>query len=302
VNEETIRSARFELESQKTQIGLAERDLEIRRIGFRDKDLIAAGIAVPDDAEEKIKQLVQLRTISLRLEMEAAKRSLDEAAKQLEAARISVANLKITSPADGVIAARYFEEGERIEKAAKLFTLLDSSSLYALIPVREQDAFLIEKGMNADVTIDSTNMKYTGTVSLVASTADSESFMFTVRILLPEEALKPFDDSTLSGTPSGNVLAKPGMFARATIDLGSVRHKLVLNDKSIVNRKNNEGKVYIVHGKILEERNVVFGETVEGEIEIIEGIKEGELVVLRPENNFRNNLQVEVAGENKGVL
>ena len=53
-----MRTARFSLESEYTRIKLIEKELAIRSIGFRDKDLEAAGIDVPLNVHEKNKAFI----------------------------------------------------------------------------------------------------------------------------------------------------------------------------------------------------------------------------------------------------
>jgi multidrug efflux pump subunit AcrA (membrane-fusion protein) len=90
------------------------------------------------------------------------------------------------------------------------------------------------------------------------------------------------------------------MFVRANITLGPPSKKIFIDDKSIVNRRNQEGVVFIVHGQTLEERKVSFGELYGENREVLSGIKKGELVVVRPQNDFENNLQVSVV-KNAGL-
>ena len=83
INEEAIRIGRFYLESEWDQILILEKELEIRKIGCRDRDLAAAGIPVPEDELERRRALVELITASLRAELGASLARLDAAEKEL---------------------------------------------------------------------------------------------------------------------------------------------------------------------------------------------------------------------------
>ena len=52
LSDEAIREERFRLASAEAQILLMEKELEIRRVGLRELDLVAAGIPVPSGREE----------------------------------------------------------------------------------------------------------------------------------------------------------------------------------------------------------------------------------------------------------
>jgi RND family efflux transporter MFP subunit len=282
VNEESIRSARFEIDAQAAQLELSALDLEIRRIGLRDKDLQAAGMNVSGDADEKTRDLIALSTAALRIELKAAETSREMAYKNLVSARTAESELRIVSPASGFIAARNFEEGEHVKKDDALFTVLNADALYATIPVREADAFRIQKDMSARVKIDSTGNEYRAKVDLVSPIADTRSFMFNIRMII--------DAAELSG--AGH--AKPGMFAEARITLGEPDKVIVIDDDSIVNKNKKEGIVFVVQGQYAAMRQVAFGEIVENKREIIGGLENGELVVQKPAAGLREGAYVKI--------
>jgi len=280
VHTEAILVSRFSLDTEWEQIQLMERELEIRRIGCRNQDLVKAGIKVPSDETQRQAALVSLMTTSLRAELEAANARLEAAEKELKSAKIALAELTIRCPASGIIGARYLEEGERVRLQDKIISLIDTASLYAIFPVREKDALRIEKGMKASALIDGTGEKRDGIVDLIYPQADSQSLSFLVRVLLQNTNT----DSTL----------KPGMFTRVTINLGSPESAVFIPESSVFNRKNNEGSIFIAKGKLLTERKVIIGTTIGEECEITSGLNSGELVVLRPDPDLREGTNVSI--------
>ncbi|MDR3167756.1 MAG: hypothetical protein LBT93_07420, partial [Treponema sp.] len=123
ISPEALRSGRFALETEEERIRLLEQDLDIRRIGFRDQDLLAAGFSLPGDEQERHRALILLATATLKTELAAAEARLEETAKDLESARLAEAELTLYSPVSGIVGGRYFEEGERVQREDKLFTL-----------------------------------------------------------------------------------------------------------------------------------------------------------------------------------
>ena len=288
IHTEAILVSRFSLDTEREQLLLMERELEIRRIGCRDQDLVKAGIPVPTDEKEKRNALVSLITSSLRAELDAALARLEAAEKELSSANIALAELTVRSSAAGIVGARYLEEGERVRPQDKILSLIDTASLYAIFPVREKDALRIEKGMSASVLIDGTGEKHDGTVDLVYPQADSQSLSFLVRVLL-------------NNTPSNNTnRLKPGMFTRVTVTLGPHRKAIFIPESSIFNRSNSsqnndEGSVFVINGTILSERKIVLGSAHGEDREITAGLAAGELVVLRPDSNLREGSNVTLA-------
>ncbi|MDR1286988.1 MAG: efflux RND transporter periplasmic adaptor subunit [Treponema sp.] len=266
--EETMRERRFALESSEEQLRLMEKELEIRRVGFRDEDLAGAG-GIPENRAARIRALILLRTAGLRAELDAAAAYLEAATKELESARLAESELIIKSPGWGIVGARYFEEGERAVRGDKILTLMDTSSLYAVFPLRESDALRLERGMPAFVGIDGTGGNHEGRVDLVYPQADSQSMSFLVRVLL----------NSAEGL-------SPGMFARVRIPLGSPRRAVVVPESAVTGNRDGEGTVFVIKGNHLSERKVTLGARTGEEREILSGLAPGEAVAARPESGL----------------
>jgi RND family efflux transporter MFP subunit len=286
VTQEAIRTGRFSLASAEENIRLLEKDLAIRRIGFRDQDLAAAGLPPPQNETERRRLYSTLATATLRAEVLASRASLEAAAKELESAKLAEAELVITSSLSATVGALYMEAGERVKREDKILTLMDTESLYGIFPVREEDALRLEKGMAARVSLDGTGGIYGGTVDVISPVADSQSFTFSVRVLLSPEGI-------LGGM--GEILPKPGMFARVSITLGPPRRVTVIPDSAILNKKNNQGVVFVINGDTLHERNISFGPSLGEERELTSGLLPGELVVSRADGSLQDGIYVSVA-------
>jgi len=297
---EAILVSRFSIEAEWEQILLMERELDIRRIGCRDQDLVMAGIDVPSDETERRNALVYLMTSTLRAELEASQARLDAAEKELASFNITLSELSIHSPASGIVGARYLEEGERVRLQDKIISLIDTASLYAIFPVREKDALRIEKGMPASVLIDGTGDIFDGIVDLVYPQADSQTLSFLVRVLLLEPQPGSVNRNLSANGSAFNTglhdvsRLKPGMFTRVTVTLGPPKRSVYIPESAVFNTKNNEGSVFIINGSILTERNITFGHLYGEEREVITGLNAGELIVLRPDSDLREGTSVTV--------
>jgi RND family efflux transporter MFP subunit len=207
--------------------------------------------------------------------------------KELQAAQLAERELRIFSPARGTIGVRYLEAGERVKQEDKILTLIDTESLYAVFPVRESEALLLSRGMKAVVRVDGTGGTYEGIVDLVSPSADSQSFTFSVRVLIPPEAA-----ASSAGLREAGL--KPGMFARVSIILGPPRQAVIVPESALFNKKNTEGSVFVVSGNRLSERSVTMGSSLGEDREIGVGVSAGEVVVLRPDTNLREGDYVSV--------
>jgi multidrug efflux pump subunit AcrA (membrane-fusion protein) len=270
ISGENILSSRFNLAAAAEQITIMEQDLEIRTIGLRDKDLASAGLlpsgGFPDGPSRTGAQ-VHLAVSTLRAELEAAEAQLEGAAKELESVLLAQSELVLRSPASGIVGARYLEIGERAARGDKILTLMETESLYAIVSLREAEALRLQKGMSARVDIDGSGGTYEGTVDLVLPQADSQSFTFSVRILLSGSEIREL---------------KPGMFARALIHAGPGRKCIAVPGVAITGRKGEEGSVFVISGGRVSERKVALGSELDGgEQEILSGLATGEVIAAR---------------------
>ncbi|MCL1928588.1 MAG: efflux RND transporter periplasmic adaptor subunit [Treponema sp.] len=283
LSEEAIRETRFNLSNAEEQLTLMERDLKIRTVGLRDDDLRRTGLFPTSgfaSEAERHSALVVLSTLTLRAETEAAEAQLEAAVKELESVRLAKSELTIYSPAAGTVGIRYLEEGERAKKEDKILTLMDTGALYVIFSLRESDALQLRKGMTAKVKVDGAGEIYDGTVDLVSPQADSQSFTFSVRVLLPHEVVAKEDK------------LKPGMFARVTIRLADERFALTVAESAIVNRKDDEGSVFIISQGRAHERKIKFGLLYGENREVYSGLKAGETVVVNPDASIKEGLHV----------
>ncbi|MDR0719338.1 MAG: efflux RND transporter periplasmic adaptor subunit [Treponema sp.] len=277
ISEEAIIESRFSLSTAEAEERLMQKELELKQVGIRKEDLAAAGFHVPEDEDELRGALIALCTADLRAEAKAAEANLDTAARELESNRFLESELIIKSPLSGIVGVRYFEEGERLKREDSILTIIETSELYAMFPVSESDAPKLKEGMTAIVSIDGTGSVYEGKVDLVYPQADSQTFSFMVRVLLPGD---------------NNGFLKPGMFARITIPVEKQKNIIVIPEAALTAKKEKNGKVFIIRGNILSERSVSLGRTFGEEREIISGVESGEVVVLRPEPSLRDGSYV----------
>ncbi len=281
VTDESIRSARFSLESMAERIRLQEQDLAIRWIGLRKEDLKAAGIPIPDNEAGLLEARIRLATTTLQAEVLAAEAQLEATKRELESALLSEQQLTMYSPISGILAVRYVEPGERIKRDDKLLTLMDTQSLYATIPVREQDAQRILGGMEGIVSVDGVSGQFPARVDLVAPTADNQSFTFMIRLLLDSTAVQ-------------KAKLKPGMFARAQIRLGSAHAILTIPEAAVVEVQGDTGRVFIIQQNRIQSRTLKLGQVIGTNREVIEGVTKGMVLVDKPVSALQEGDYVQV--------
>jgi HlyD family secretion protein len=267
LSEETMDALKMGYQAAKTEYLSLAKQLEIKRVGLRDEDIIASGSALPPDGKERRALLVDLNCRTLTAELSVAHAQLETALSELESADRLLQELSVRSPESGIVGARYFSEGERVREGEPLLTLFDTSKVYAVFPVQEDEAQLLSEGMAVEVAADSLGgAVYHANVRLISPTVDPQSGSVTVKAVCsnPDKRFKP------------------GMFIRVRVIYGDPRSAIILPITAIRQKSGKRAEVFtIVNGRAFQ-KEVRIGEEREGSLEILQGLKAGEIIVDSP--------------------
>jgi Cu(I)/Ag(I) efflux system membrane fusion protein len=207
----------------------------------------------------------------------------DEQIARLREGGAARRTLTLRSPALGVVMEKKAVAGMRFMPGEMLYQVADLSSVWVIADVFEQDIGLVRVGQKASVRIGAYPDKvFEGTVTYVYPTLKAETRSVPVRVELanPGGLLKPamFASLELAAAGSAKVLAVP---QSAVIDSGVRRVVLV---------QTGEGR--------FDSREVKLGARAGDYVEVLEGVKEGEPVVVAA--NFlidaESNLKAAIGG------
>lgn len=191
------------------------------------------------------------------------------------------------SPRDGVVLERNVVDGMRAEAGQMLFRIADLSVVWALVDVAEHDYARLHVGQI--VTLQARGLPektFSGQVAVIYPQINKETRTTRVRIELanPGLVLRPdmYVDAEIAAGDAAKVATAP---ESAVIDTG--KRQIVILDKG-------EGR--------FEPREVKIGRRGDGLVEIREGVKEGENVVVAA--NFlidaESNLKSALSGMRQG--
>lgn len=169
------------------------------------------------------------------------------------------------SPVAGIVTEKKAVQGMRFMPGEALYQVADLSSVWVVADVFEQDIALIKTGAKARVTINAYPGKtFEGTISYVYPTLNAQTRTVPVRVELanPGLLLKPsmFASVELPVSATGALLTVP---VSAVIDSGT---------RQIVLIEQGEGR--------FEPREVKLGARSDDYLEVVEGVREGERVVV----------------------
>jgi len=220
---------------------------------------------------------------SLRGSSGAVVASVDQYEAALVSARADVAAAQarkgdrmIRAPFAGVAGLRQVSPGAYVGKGDDLVRLDALGTLKLEVPVPETYLPLVRIGLPITLTIDALpGQTFSGTVHAIDPVVDPASRNVRVRARI--------------ANPKGQL--KPGMFARATANLGGKTSAILLPEQVIVPRPDGNYVFLAVDGKA-ELRKVTLGKREPGRVEIVSGVAIGDTVVLDGQIKLRPGVPV----------
>ena len=174
--------------------------------------------------------------------------------------------LPYRSHVSGVVLEKPSVEGQRFMPGEMLYRIAELSQVWLLADVFEQDLALVRPGQRAQITVDAyPGREFEGKVTFVYPTVTAETRTAKVRIELPN--------------PNG--LLKPSMYARVEMSAPATRGtQLVVPDSAVLDSGTRQ-LVLIRRGEgAFEPRTVKLGVRADGYVEVIDGVQEGDPVVV----------------------
>jgi RND family efflux transporter MFP subunit len=245
-------------------------DTDLRAKLQQAKAAVASAEAVHRQAasdERRYAELVKSRAVSQQAydqavaTMQSAEADLHRAQAAVNEVQATLDWATIRSPIDGTVIDKKVEAGDMVTPGQMLVTLFDPKHMQLVASVRESLRDHLQVGQSIGVQVEGLPKQCSGTVSEIVPEAQSASRSFQVKVLGP--------------CPEG---IYSGMFGRILIPL---REELVL----VIPRRavQEVGQLELVdvvqNGQVIR-RTIRTGRTLDENVEILSGLREGEQVVL----------------------
>jgi membrane fusion protein, multidrug efflux system len=207
--------------------------------------------------------------------------SYQNAVAQVEADKAVLAKAKedlkktrVLSPITGLLSNRYIEKGDWVSEGGKLFLVSDYSRIYLEAFLSDMEVGrldvgkVVREGVDGDVSVDSYPGKnFKGKLTYIQPVA-SQARLFQIRIYLDNP-----DMVLLQGMfARGRIVVKtiPGVLR---VPLGALMEQVRVNDTNTVFLVDENKEAQLTRVKI--------GTTDPRYAEVLEGLKEGEMVVVQ---------------------
>lgn len=292
------------VEAQLVRIGLRRREAEaigtlrswesvvikpevtgrIARIAFEEGTLVKAGqILVELDTAEaeaeilRTKAALELaremhqRALKLRQQGSGSVAALDRAQAELAAAEASfrlaearIAKMRLVAPFDGVIGLRKVSVGALLVPGQEIVNLEQINPLKVDFKVPEMLLAAVKVGQVIRLRLDAMGSRQVdGTVYAIDPQLETGGRAIVLRARIPNP------DSVL----------RPGLFARVVLTIDEKHDAIFVPEQAVLPGSDGSKSVFkAVGGKAVMTR-VELGERIKGEVEIVSGLKAGDVVV-----------------------
>lgn len=219
--------------------------------------------------QEALDRLRRLQEGADPLDLEAARLEVEAARLSLEKARSDLEGATLVAPFDGVVAAVNVSVGERAAVGAPAVRLVDNSSFRLSVTVDEIDVARLEVGLPTEITVDALPaLTLTGAVERIGPAATLEGGAVAYPVVV---GLDPTDAPL-----------RAGMSATAVILVEELTDQLIIPNWVVrVDQTTGQPYVYRQTGDGgLERVEVRLGVRYEGYSQVLEGLEEGDVLVL----------------------
>ncbi|MFT4257949.1 MAG: efflux RND transporter periplasmic adaptor subunit [Pseudoxanthomonas sp.] len=227
----------------------------------------------------RARQLAGQQMISAN-DLDEIKYNLENIRAQYNAAKLELSYTTVVAPISGVVASRDIKPGNFVQINSPIIRIVDADVLEATLNVPEKQIALLKPGQTVELTADALPGKsFTGTVDRVSPVIDTGTFRVVAAF-------------------KGNAELQVGMFSRLSIDYDQRADALVVPRVALL-EDGGEPAVYAVRDGKAQRIGVKLGYAAAGWVEVREGLKEGDPVVVAGKAALREGSAVQVLGDGK---
>jgi multidrug efflux pump subunit AcrA (membrane-fusion protein) len=277
--EETVRQAQSRFDNAKLQRERIEALFKRKVISKKEMDVAEMEFTVAEAQLMASQEHLKMVEEGARQEVkEVARAKLKEMEAILEQERIRLQNTRILAPFNGEIVRKYVDAGALVSSSTRLVHLVHTETLKVVANILEKDIPLLKLGMKAEIRTEVYPGKiFEGKVERINTALDLATRTLQAEIYIP----------------NSNRMLKPGMFARIEVAL-SERPKTLVIPRIAVLEERGSKTIFIVKGNQAFRTSIVTGFEEDPFVEVLEGVSEGDPVVVQGQESLKDHSMVRV--------
>ncbi|MBI3912558.1 MAG: efflux RND transporter periplasmic adaptor subunit [Armatimonadetes bacterium] len=258
VAEEAVRQAEAALED-------AEANRARRQISNEDVEAAEAQVRQAEAALDAARAALAQRQVN-EDEIRTARAAVNQARADVRYYNQLISQTRVHSPVNGVVSQRQTHVGESVSQTkSQLMTLVASDALYFEATAPENSLPYLREGQHARITLDALPGKtLPGTLREVIPVAEGNTRAVRLRISIPR--------------PKATTVVVGG-FARAVL-AGESRAAVLSISRAALVSDEGQTAVFLYQGGRAEWRPVRLGGTTGERLEVLEGLQEGDPVIV----------------------
>ena len=203
-----------------------------------------------------------------------------EAQAVLDLTGIQFRESTIISPITGVVIQKHIDEGNMIDTKTPIVTIEDTQIVKVVVGVPERYLKRIKpKITHASIRVDAfPGRDFPATVANIYPSVDQQTRTLYVELKIPNQ----------------KNLLKPGMFARVFFTLAHKNETVVVHRDVVLGYEGGERYVYLVNNLKAHKVPVKLGLNQGALVEVVEGLKLGDKLVINGMNYLREGYEVEI--------
>ncbi|MCC8410466.1 efflux RND transporter periplasmic adaptor subunit [Mucilaginibacter sp. UR6-1] len=233
-------------------------------------------VALAKENENRNRQLLEKEAIS-KQEYQTSLASYNALKAQSNAVKAQITRTEVRAPFSGTIGLRNISPGGYISPQTPIATLVNIDPAKLTFAVPEKYLSLIKAGGRVNFTTESSSKKFSATVYAIEPSVDVNSRTITVR--------------ARAANPNNELTA--GSFAKISLALDQIPKTIMVPTQSVIpDIKTNY--VFVVDSGMAVQREVKTGLRTDTQIEITEGLKNGDSVIVSGIIQLRQKAPVKV--------
>jgi len=222
-------------------------------------------------------QAAAAKIVSGEAELQRAEAALAQANASLEQAELNLDETRIYAPMRGVVSKKYIDPGSMVSSTTSIVTILSMSTVKVIVSIPINHLPLLQPGKTTavmrvdalpDQDIPCVIEKIYPAVNPVTRTAQAE---IRVKNSLDRER--------------GLIALRSGMYASVSLLLEEHKNVIAI-DSTLPVRSLDKYIVYVCEGDIVRATPVKLGVSYNGLVEVLEGLKEGQEIVLEGQHRL----------------
>jgi RND family efflux transporter MFP subunit len=260
-----------------------------------------AGLEYADSTFPRVEQLFKLKLASsgdlvsaeaaykqARALVKTDSANVQLAERGVQAAQVQVEFTNIRAPFDGTVLTKDADVGDIMTpfgaaagSRADIVSLADMSSLDAEVDVSESNLEQVHVGQPCEISLDAVPEKhYHGVVHMIVPTADRTKATVLTKVYFSDRDARVLPEMSLKV-----------LFLKDSARIDSSGPKLTVPASAVIS-KNGRKIVFLIQGDQVTETPVVLGEAVGNGLEVKEGLKDGDKVVLTPADKLKTGTKI----------